>query len=160
MEKLASSLSKKIPIICMSFVFIISWIFLVKLGLKYLLSYNDFFGYTYTAIGTFFFACIFAPLWEELVFRHAPLQIGKELKIKKDIDVILPIAFITSCIFGWGHGNSAMGVLVQGVCGLALSFTYIKTGYSYWSSVFLHFLWNFSLFYIFPSFCETVGIII
>jgi membrane protease YdiL (CAAX protease family) len=87
---------------------------------------------------TFFFAVIWAPLWEELVFRHAPALLAKALGEK----FLLPIMIISSALFGWGHGNGPESLLIQGVMGFILFYIYIKNGYSYWSSVTLHALWN------------------
>lgn len=133
------------------FTAIILWLFIAKNILKHTIEVIPFLGISYTDIGRFFFVCILAPLWEEAAFRHAPLQMAKELKIKLNIDVIIPFAIISSCIFGWGHGSSPTGIMIQGVAGLILSYVYVKSGYKYWSTVVLHFLWNFSLYYIFPD---------
>lgn len=98
-----------------------------------------------TWFGSFFFACIFAPLWEEAVFRHFALTLVKgSSNFKKNI---VPIVILTSCIFGYLHG-SIINMLIQGVAGLVLSAVYIRNGFSYWSSVSLHALWNFFLMYL------------
>lgn len=99
----------------------------------------------------FFFMCIWAPLWEELAFRYAPMKIAKILGKK----TILPIAIISSMLFGWGHGYGPISLLFQGVMGFTFCCVYIKNGFSYWSTVFLHFLWNFSLSYAIPYFMGT-----
>lgn len=91
---------------------------------------------------SFFFAVIWAPLWEELVFRRAPALLAKAL----GENFLLPITIISSAVFGWGHGNGPESLLIQGVMGFVFFYVYIKNGYSYWSSVSLHALWNVSLF--------------
>jgi len=158
MKLLQSSLIKKILVILGAYAFIIFWLFLIKIGLNKLITLNFFTGIKYTALGTFFFGCILAPLWEELVFRHAPLLIAKKFKKKLKIDFTWPIVIISSVIFGWGHGFGPISILIQGVGGLILSFVYLKNNNSYWSAVATHFLWNFSLIYVFPSFISEYGI--
>ncbi len=158
MKKL-TNLTNKLSYISLGFLFTIIWIALIKEILPLLLSYNIFTGgFTYTKLGLFVFACIIAPLWEEAAFRHAPLQLAKSFKEKLDIDLVIPIVILSSMIFGWGHGNQAVSIIIQGVGGFVLSAVYIKTKYSYWSSVFTHFLWNFSLLFLFPSFTSTYGV--
>jgi membrane protease YdiL (CAAX protease family) len=90
----------------------------------------------------FFFAVIFAPLWEELAFRHAPALLAKALGEK----FLVPIVIISSVLFGWGHGHGPESLLIQGVMGFVMFSVYIKNGNSYWSSVSLHALWNGVLF--------------
>lgn len=95
---------------------------------------------------TFFFTCLLAPLWEELAFRHGPLQIAK----KAGEEYVLPLVVISSAWFGWMHGNGSVSILIQGVTGFIIAMVYIKNGFHYWSGVFLHFLWNFFLAFIVP----------
>lgn len=92
----------------------------------------------------FFMACIWAPLWEELIFRHVPGLISRKL----DIDFTLPIVLLSSAIFGWVHGNGAESIMHQGVTGLIFFWVYLKNGYSYTSSVILHMIWNFFVLFI------------
>ena len=95
---------------------------------------------------------ICAPLFEEFIFRHAPLQIVKKYKLFE----IESIVVVFSCIvFGWYHYYGFQAVLLQGVIGLVLCWVYIKNGYSYWSSVCVHSAYNLILFltdnFVFPS---------
>lgn len=89
-----------------------------------------------------FMACIWAPLWEELVFRNAPLQLIRGSQTNP-IHVIV----ITSALFGWLHGGP-VNIMIQGVYGVVFSYVYLRNGYCYWSSVILHSLYNASLFFI------------
>jgi hypothetical protein len=114
-----------------------------------------------------FFTIIMAPLWEELAFRVAPYKIArwfeslmskvdqilyKERAVKygtAKFTLMLQVILMAIIIFGWGHGNGTISLLVQGMGGLFLSIVYIKNNYSYWSSVALHAMWNtFVLFLI------------
>lgn len=85
-----------------------------------------------------FFACIFAPLWEELAFRVIPMQYAKNLGPQ----YIIPTLFLSSLIFGWGHGQGPISLLIQGVGGFILGVAYIKTNYNYWVPVAMHSAWN------------------
>ena len=93
-----------------------------------------------------FMACILAPLWEELAFRHAPGLIAKGMGKQ----FLLPIIIISSALFGWGHHHGAESILRQGVMGLLFFWVYIKNGYSYWSSTIVHAAWNTTLFFVYP----------
>lgn len=84
------------------------------------------------------FGCILAPLWEELAFRVIPLKIARMF----GNDFIIPMVGLSSLIFGWGHGNGTISLLIQGVGGVFLSIVYIKTNYNYWAAVALHAAWN------------------
>lgn len=94
----------------------------------------------------FFFAVIFAPLWEELAFRVAPIRLMKILGGKKTLPYVI---VLSSIIFGIGHGG-VENIIIQGISGLFLAGVYIKNGYSYWSSVAVHAMWNFMLMYGLP----------
>lgn len=89
------------------------------------------------------FSCIIAPIWETLVFIWAPLALVKDKK-----HLWLPVVIISSFIFGMGHKFSPHPILVQGVFGVIFSAVYIKNGFSYWSAVILHGLWNFTVMYM------------
>lgn len=93
-----------------------------------------------------FFACILAPIWEELAYRYAPIQISK----KFNHELLIPILIISSAMFGWGHGRAGESILIQGVTGLIFAFVYIKNNYSLLSSMFLHGFWNFFILVIIP----------
>jgi membrane protease YdiL (CAAX protease family) len=91
-----------------------------------------------------FFTIIWPPIWEELVFRHAPGLIVKRL----DSKFILPVMIISSFIFANGHSSGTqLNVLRQGVMGMILFYVYLKNGYSYWSSLLLHISWNAFVFF-------------
>ncbi len=101
---------------------------------------------------TLFFGVIWAPLWEEAVFRYAPLTIAKALG-----DAFLkPIIVITLVLFAFGHGLGPWSILIQGIGSLALFWVYLKNGYSYWSSVAVHFLWNLSCYVLIPLFHQYI----
>lgn len=93
--------------------------------------------------GEFTYSCIIAPLWESLVFIWAPLALVKDKK-----HLWLPVVIISSFIFGMGHKFSPNPILIQGVFGVIFSMVYIKNGFSYWSAVILHGLWNFTVMYM------------
>lgn len=95
-----------------------------------------------TLQSSFFYYCISAPLWEEWVYRVLPIKIAQNL----GRDTIIPIIIASSIIFGLGHG-ALYNIYIQGVLGLLSSYLYIKNNNSYWSSVCLHFLYNFFLVY-------------
>ncbi len=80
---------------------------------------------------------IFTGFWEEMAFRVAPIKIAKII----NPELLWPVIFISSIIFGWGHGG-LHGLMFQGVMGLGFSYVYIKTKYSYISVAILHMMWN------------------
>lgn len=90
----------------------------------------------------FFTACIIAPLAEEILFRHFPLQLIKRIKGYKEW--LFPAMLFTSAIFGYLH-QGAVSIPIQGFMGFVMCIVYIKNGFNYWSSVSLHFAWNFAL---------------
>lgn len=107
----------------------------------------DQFGYTPPSkLYLFIFSIIVAPLWEELAFRVAPFKIAK---IFGDA-ALLPVLILSTCLFGWGHGYGPVSLLNQGTTGLIFAMVYLKNGYSYWSSVSLHALWNLMVIYFLP----------
>lgn len=95
----------------------------------------------------FFFSAIWAAVWEEAVFRVAPITIAKRV----NPELILPVVIISSALFGWGHGSGPVSLLIQGVMGFVLSCLYIKNNYSYWSVVLLHSSWNSFYLFILPK---------
>lgn len=140
---------EKLKYIFGGFTVIILWIAFVCFGMRYCVTWTMF-GAHETAIGSFFFACILAPLWEEAAYRHAPLQLAKKFGKAHGKNYIIPVVILSSALFGWGHDEGPLSILKQGAGGMVLSYVYIKTGYNYWCSVATHFLWNFSLMYVFP----------
>ena len=91
----------------------------------------------------FIITCIFAPLFEEVVYR-LPLSIAKNMQIK---GMVMYTAIISSVLFGQAHWGGVWTVPIQGILGLIFCWVYIKNGYSYLSSVFMHFLINLYFFY-------------
>ena len=123
----------------------------------------------------FFFSCIFAPLWEELAYRYAPLELARGMeimlvktfphKIRRERGVeydnerdclygnlrgtgfILPVILLSSVVFGQAHGNT-INIMVQGVGGVVFSWLMLKCGY--WPAVIAHSMWNFMLMFGMP----------
>jgi len=96
---------------------------------------------------------IFAPIWEEFVYRWAPITFvltffirgrGPSISNKS----LWPVIIISSYIFGWGHeGNGIENLLLQGVGGIFMSILYIRTNNIKYSILF-HMIWNtFCLLY-------------
>lgn len=84
------------------------------------------------------FACVIAPLWEEAVYRYAPITLSNDLGIKNS----LPIIILSSYLFGIAHGYVIYSIMIQGVMGLTASIIYEANGNSYLSSVAFHSGWN------------------
>jgi membrane protease YdiL (CAAX protease family) len=95
--------------------------------------------------GIFFLACIFAPLWEEAVFRYFPIRWAYSMG-----NMLTPMLVMSSMIFGLMHG-SILNILFQGVGGLIISWVYLKNG-SYWWAVLSHALWNIMIIFAIPLF--------
>lgn len=99
-----------------------------------------------------FYSCICAPVFEELIFRHIPLQTAKLIydpNSAKGLKLTVLVILMSSFIFGWGHGRGWDSVILQGFLGVGFCYVYLKNGYSYWSSVILHSLYN--LFWLFTK---------
>ena len=133
---------KKFYVIVLAYILCVIWAFCIE---KFLIVLNY---PTITIIEApsfsnydLFFVIIFAPLWEELAYRYAPLVITNKI----NSDLLLPVVVLTSIWFGWGHGEAPEGVLLQGVLGFIFAFVYIKNGFSYWSSVTVHALYNLTV---------------
>lgn len=90
-----------------------------------------------------FYCCIFAPIWEEAVFRYGAITLAQAIGEK----AVVPMIVISSCIFGWIHHYNPESVLMQGGLGFILSYIYLKSNNSYFSVVIVHGLYN--LFIIF-----------
>lgn len=83
------------------------------------------------------FSCLIAPLWEELAFRYAAIEIGKKF------DLVLPAVCISSILFGWGHGYGAQSVFIQGVYGFIFSWSYLNAKrLPYLVTAVAHMMWN------------------
>jgi len=86
-----------------------------------------------------FFTWLFAPIWEEVLYRYFPLFIARKL----GKEYIFPAVVVSAILFGWGHeGGSHEGVLLQGMLGLVFSWAYIKTGYKLYVPILIHILYN------------------
>lgn len=107
----------------------------------------------------FFFACVLAPLWEELMFRYLPFALFIAPKLataglseeqiannEKFIKTFLGLLILsTSIIFGLLHGGP-INILFQGVGGIILWKIFLQSGkYRYWYAVGAHALWNVSV---------------
>lgn len=142
LENRETKFSKKVRNILISFVLIFIWVQVMYNLIEKIKDLQIFIYEPPSIWYKFFTACILAPLWEELVFRVAPITIAKNAGKQ----YILPTIIISSCIFGMGHPDSPHPILFQGVMGFIFSLLYIKNNYSYWSVVTLHFMWNFYIF--------------
>lgn len=133
--------------IALGFILLVIWAVIVVAFYKWLFaskSWNPFgqiLIYEHPFFIQIFLTCIMAPLWEELVFRKLPLDIVKATEKK---ELIIPVILFTSVIFGLVH-QGVPSILLQGAGGFVIACVYIKNGYSYWSSVTLHAMWNISL---------------
>ncbi len=87
----------------------------------------------------FFASCILAPVWEEFIYRHVPLQIAKNY-FKKNL---VEIAIGCAVVFGLHHGCS-LNILIQGVFGIMFTWVYIRNGLKW--AICSHALWNFYCF--------------
>lgn len=156
LETPAKTLRERLKLVCMLFVLNIAWALLMDKFLGYLwpemfAHYGSYLqGYQFKPWQfflspeppfryEFFMTCIAAPLWEELAFRVAPYKIAQ----KFGQEYLIPVVLLSTIIFGWGHGAGTISLMFQGFGGLFLTYAYLKSGYSYWTSVALHFTWNF-----------------
>lgn len=102
-------------------------------------------GFIENKYGDLFFTLVAPPLWEELAWRWFPITLALQLKKHLSLDLLVPICVLASISFGLVHGMGAVSIFGQGIGGLALCYLYIKNGYSYWSTVCAHFLWNLTI---------------
>ena len=130
--KKADNTADKVQITLAAFLLNMLWLIGIVTFLTYVNLHENW------QIPTIFYACIMAPLWEELAFRVIPISIAK----KFGEQFIIPVVLLSTLLFGWGHGNGTNSLLIQGVGGLILSIVYIKTNYNYWCAVALHAAWN------------------
>lgn len=114
---------------------IVAIIILRALGLNF--SGGIFENKNVNYIRVFIIVLIVSPILEEFLFRVVPIKMFvPRTKIVKNI-----IIFLTSFVlFGWLHGGPQF-MLVQGVNGLILAYTYLKRGYL--ASVVAHGTHNF-----------------
>lgn len=90
-------------------------------------------------------ACILAPIWEEMAFRYAPMQLARGFSEKK---FAIPMIVISSCFFGVIHGGAA-NIFVQGVLGFLAAVIYVKSNYKIWVPMLLHCAWNSMCLFVF-----------
>lgn len=90
-------------------------------------------------ISNLFFMAIVAPIWEETLFRHIPITIGKKYFPKVLVEIIIG----SSIIFGWIHGD-VTNIVVQGFLGLTMCVVYLRLGLRY--AMLSHAIWNLSCF--------------
>jgi len=157
--KINETLSQKVHTLAMAFLVNILWLagVLFFLSKCYTVGFavsqvhampfgaDQFFRTVETPLGQFFFAVIFAPIWEEAVFRYAPLKIIGSV----NQSLTWPIVVITSIVFGLLHGG-VNNILIQGFGGFVLAYVFIKNGWDYKWSVAYHALWNLSVVYLLP----------
>jgi membrane protease YdiL (CAAX protease family) len=88
----------------------------------------------------YFEGCIVAPLWEEAVYRYAPIEVCLILNEK----LVIPVMIAVSLIFGFGHEEQPVNVLLQGIMGLLLVTVYLNAErLKYLKVVIVHAFWNF-----------------
>lgn len=120
----------------------ISWMLLASLVMNLLGSedvviLNDSVPMVYEPLAySTFFSCFFAPLWEEAAFRYAPIKIAQNAGNQ----YVIPVIIISSCTFGWGHGDCIEGVFLQGGLGFIFSFVYLQSGFL--ASFTVHAIYN------------------
>ena len=102
----------------------------------YMLLYNQVMQFVGNDIDLLW-ALVLSPLMEEAIFRVAPMQLVKDTP-----KLVFPTIILSSALFGYLHYGAASWP-IQGVFGVVLCYTYLKT--NYWSVVLLHFMWNGSL---------------
>jgi len=102
---------------------------------------------TFTGITS---ACIIAPLWEECLWRYCTFEITRKMFLNfKEFQI--PFIVLTGILFGYWH-EGVSTVFVQGISGILFGFLYVKNGFSYWSTVAAHSLYNLSVMVILPNF--------
>lgn len=88
-----------------------------------------------------FLSVLFAPIFEETMYRYAPLSIAKKYFPKS----ITTIVIVSSITFGLAHSNPfPVNILVQGMLGVSFSIIYLKYGLRY--SILSHAIWNLGCF--------------
>jgi membrane protease YdiL (CAAX protease family) len=100
---------------------------------------------------TLLYACVFAPIFEEVIFRWLPitlfaLAINNRTNYKK---LYWYVAAIISIVFAVAH-YGYFSIFIQGILGMGLCYLYYKNRYGYISAVICHALWNISLGYVLP----------
>lgn len=93
-------------------------------------------------------SCVFAPIFEEFVWRFIPIEMLKKTKFFEDSKYY--IIGLIAVMFGMAHG-SFINVLVQGVAGFFFGWVYIKNNMSYTSSAITHSFYNLTVLVLIPS---------
>lgn len=88
--------------------------------------------------------CGFTPLVEEMLFRELSYKVFRPCKRDE-----LSFMIFVGMIFGWLHG-SFEHIFIQGIAGVVFGYVYLKNGYSYWSAVAAHSLYNFLVAFAIP----------
>jgi len=148
-EKKALDTKSRIAVVCAGFalmllgvntsVWFLNWLAGAQMNMSDMLLQ---FWYVPTFREVFFFSVIAAPLWEELAFRVIPIKLGYKIDRLVGGGALWLIVALTTLIFGWGHGQGTVSLMLQGYMGLIMALVYMKTGDHYWSSVSVHALWN------------------
>jgi membrane protease YdiL (CAAX protease family) len=133
-----TTLLGKIGNIILGLLIIIGWVSIISHVLPLITGIPQSPGEISFSWAYIFFACIMAPLTEEVVFRLFPLTLVKH----SHPNIIIATTLASSILFGYAHKNGYYSILYQGVMGFVFACVYIKNGFSYWSSVVLHGLWN------------------
>lgn len=141
MERLLGSPSTlfwdKIKNVVFGFAIIYFWVLLVVTFLDFLNTPAQ----VITPQVSFFFSCIMAPLWEEVIFRLMPITLARRFDER-----LLPIVVVSSSIiFGIGHGYGIVSILIQGMMGFIFACTYLKNGNIIYAML-LHSAWNIYCF--------------
>lgn len=123
---------EKVSTICMVLVAILLWVLGSGQFLHWVTNGN------HQLLSYLFFSCLMAPLGEEYLYRHFPIQ--ATLKLKPEL--LNHTIIFSAIIFGLAHGHGWWSVIWQGATGLGITYVYIKNGYSYWSAVITHSAWN------------------
>ncbi len=100
----------------------------------------------YNPAAVFFWSCLFAPFWEELVFRYFPAKLAKAIDPDNRHRLMTAVIIFSSIIFGLCHSNGVASILVQGVGGAMIFWIYRKNGLGW--AMLSHALWNFMVIFI------------
>ena len=136
---------KKIKVVLICVILYVVWALLTTRGYKFLFPNPDeIIIQPVFSLTVFLSSCLYAPIWEECLFRYIPLSSMN--KIRGGDKLTVEIVLLTSIIFGWLHG-SIYNIAIQGVAGLLFSYVYLYTN-SYKYTVLTHMLCNVCLYLI------------
>ena len=100
---------------------------------------------------SFIYACVFAPIFEEIIFRWIPITFLMLMMGKKFENVKWHIAALLAIVFGAAH-YGYFSIYIQGVFGFFVTYVYYNNRkYMYLSGVIMHMAWNFTLYYTLPT---------